>query len=69
MSELNILWYIERIKDMLREIDRLVSEPTMTNSKREIILFNTNEVEICLYAIIRKLKDEPRATQSTHPTS
>lgn len=57
MSEPDIPWHIGRIKDMLEEIDKLVREETMTNSKREIITFNTNEVWIHIYAIIRQLKD------------
>jgi hypothetical protein len=60
MSEPNVDWYIHRIKVMLGEIDKLVFEPTMTNSKREIISHNTNEIEINLHTIIRKLKEEKR---------
>lgn len=55
MSEPDVDWYIDRIKVMLREIDNLISEP-MTNSKREIIFYNTNEIEINLHTIIRKIK-------------
>lgn len=58
MSEPDTDWYIQRIKIMLGDIDRLVSEPMMTSSKREIILYNTNEIEICLYTIIRKVRAE-----------
>ncbi len=58
MSEPDVDWYIHRIKAMLGEIDKLVFEDTMTNSKREIISSNTNEIEINLHTIIRKLKEE-----------
>jgi hypothetical protein len=58
MSEPDINWYIHRIKCMLDEIDKLVLEPTMTNSKREIISHNTNEIEINLHIIIRKLSSK-----------
>jgi len=58
MSEPALDYFIERIKIMLREIDSLVDEPAMTNSKREIIKFNTNEIELNLYIIMRKLIDE-----------
>lgn len=57
MSEPNVDWYVNRIKVMLGEIDKLVFEPIMTNSKREIISSNTNEIEIMLHTIIRKLKN------------
>jgi len=56
MSEPDVDWYIHRIKVMLGEIDKLIFEPTMTNSKREIISHNTNEIEIYLHTIVRKLK-------------
>ncbi len=57
MSEPEVEWYIERMKILLKEIDSLASESIMTNSKREIILFNTNEIEIIFYTIMRKLKE------------
>lgn len=57
MSEPEVEWYINRIKVMLGEIDKLIFEPIMTNSKREIISSNTNEIEINLHIIIRKLKN------------
>lgn len=58
MSEPDVDWYINRIKTMLGEIDKLVLEPyPMTNSKKEIISHNTNEIEINLHTIIRKLKN------------
>jgi hypothetical protein len=57
MSEPNVDYYINRIKVMLGEIDKLVFEDIMTNSKREIISHNTNEIEINLHTIIRKLKE------------
>jgi len=56
MSEPDVDWYIHCIKVMLGEIDKLVFEDVMTNSKREIISHNTNEIEINLHTIIRKLK-------------
>ena len=56
MSEPELEWYINRIKKLLTEIDDLVSGP-MTNSIREIVMYNTNEVEINLHTIIRKLKN------------
>ncbi len=58
MSEPDVNWYVHRIKVMLGEIDKLVFEETMTNSKREIISHNTNEIEINLHIIMRKLKDD-----------
>lgn len=58
MSEPEVGWYIHRIEVMLEEINELASESVMTNSKREIISFNANEIMINLYAIIRKLKDD-----------
>ena len=57
MSEPSVEWYIDRIKKMLGEIDKLVFEPIMTNSKREIISYNTNEIEINLHTIVRKLNN------------
>lgn len=57
MSEPEVEWFIERIKAMLREIDTYIHEPyIITNSLREIISHNCNEIEIDLYTIIRKLK-------------
>ena len=61
MSEPDVDWYIHRIKVMLGEIDKLVFEDTMTNSKREIISYNTNEIEINLHTIIRKLKNDAKS--------
>lgn len=58
MSEPDVEWYINRVKVMLEEINKLIFEPTMTNSKREIISYNTNEIEINLHIIIRKLKSK-----------
>lgn len=57
MSEPDVDWYINRIKVMLKEIDELIFTPTMTNSVREIISHNANEIEINLHIIIRKLKE------------
>lgn len=57
MSEPEVEWYVQRIKVMLGEIDSLVlTSPNLTNSIREIISHNTNEIEINLHTIIRKLK-------------
>jgi len=61
MSEPGTDWYIHRIKVMLGEIDKLVFESTMINSKREIIPHNTNEIKINLHTIIKKLKENDRA--------
>lgn len=58
MSEPDVPYAIGRIKELLEEVDKLVDEPIMTNSKREIIKFNTNEVWHHIYFIIRKLKNE-----------
>ena len=55
MSEPNVDWYVHRIKTMLGEIDKLIFESTATNSIKEIISSNTNEIEINLHTIIRKL--------------
>lgn len=56
MSEPEVEWYINRIKILLGEIDSLIlTSPNLTNSIREIISFNTNEIEIILHTIIRKL--------------
>mgnify|MGYP001563045802 FL=1 len=52
MSEPEVEWYIDRVKMMLVEIDSLVSGAYLTNSIREIIQFNCNEIEIDLYTII-----------------
>ena len=60
MSDPDVEWYIRQIKIMLVEIDRLVFEDVMTNSKREIISSNINEIEIKLYIIIRKLKNDAK---------
>jgi hypothetical protein len=58
MSDPDVDWYVTRIKEMLGEIDLLIlTSPILTNSIREIISSNTNEIEIKLHAIIRKLKN------------
>ena len=54
MSEPEVEWYVQQIKRRLKEIDDLVSSP-MTNAIREIVMGNTNEIEIDLHTIIRKL--------------
>lgn len=57
MSEPEVQWYIERIQYMLAEIDKLVlTSDHLTNSMKEIISSNTNEIEINLFTIIRKLR-------------
>lgn len=58
MSEPNVDWYLDRIKMMLGEIDKLTFEETVTNSKRKIISYNTNEIEINIHTIIRKLSEQ-----------
>ena len=58
MSEPETNWYINRIKVMLGEIDKLIFESSATNSIKEIISSNTNEIEIALHTIIRKLRSE-----------
>ncbi len=60
MSEPEVEWYIDRVKMMLVEIDGLVSGAYLTNSIREIIQHNCNEIELNLYTIIRKLKNESK---------
>lgn len=70
MSEPPVSWYVDRIKVLLGEIDKLVLEPCpMTNSKKEIISYNTNEIEINLYTIIRKLTHEDRPPTGSHKAS
>lgn len=56
MSEPDVEWHVNRIKVMLGEIDKLIFESNLTNSVKEIISSNTNEIEIYLHTIIRKLK-------------
>ncbi len=58
MSEPCVEWFVERIRIQLREIDNLVNGQVMTNSMREIIKFDTNEIEINLHTIVRKLKND-----------
>lgn len=65
MSEPPVDWYVHRIKQMLGEIDKLIFEGPLTNSKIEIISFNTNEIEINLHTIIRKLRDSPSSTSDS----
>lgn len=59
MSEPDVEWYVNRIKTMLGEIDKLAFESTATNSIKEIISSNTDEIEITLHRIIRKLGGAP----------
>lgn len=58
MSEPDVEWYIERVKQLLQEIDRLIHSPVITNSIKDIISYDTNEIEIDLHAIVRKLREE-----------
>lgn len=59
MSEPEVDWYVQQIKRLLGEIDTLVlTSPSLTNSIREIISHDTNEIEIDLHTIIRKLRSE-----------
>lgn len=63
MSEPDVDWYVDQIKRMLGEIDKLVlTSSNLTNSIREIISSNTNEIEIKLHTIIRKLKNDNSST-------
>lgn len=66
MSDPDVDWYVKRIIENLKDIDKFVAESNLTNSIREIIHHNTNEIELKLYTIIRKLKDESRPIKSTH---
>jgi len=59
MSEPDVEWHVQRIKTMLGEIDKLVFESSATNSIKEIISSNTDEIEITLHRIIRKLGGAP----------
>lgn len=57
MGEPDADWHIQQIKILLGEIDKLIlTSSNLTNSIREIISHNTNEIEIKLHIIIRKLK-------------
>lgn len=67
MSEPEVAWYVDRIKVMLGEIDTIVLTRDLTNAMREIISHNTNEIEIDLHIIIRKLR-EPRPPEVTDTT-
>ena len=58
MSDPDIEWYINCIIENLKDIDRFVDEPFLTNSMKEIIHLNTNEIEIKIHTIVRKLKEE-----------
>lgn len=58
MSEPDVDWYIKCVIENLKDIDKFVDEPHLTNSMKEIIHHNINEIEIKLYTIIRKLKSE-----------
>ena len=73
MSEPEVEWYIDRIKMMLAEIDGLISvcpsQNFLTNSIREIIQHNVNEIEINMFTVIRKLKDGHRKAQEHNQAS
>lgn len=56
MSEPDVEWHVEQIKRILGEIDTLVLTSQLTNSIKEIISHDTNEIEIKLHTIIRKLR-------------
>jgi hypothetical protein len=56
MSEPDVDWYVKCIIEDLKDIDKFASEPHLTNSMREIIHHNTNEIEIKLHTIVRKLR-------------
>jgi len=58
MSEPEVQWYIDRTREQLTEIRSLVSEKHVTNSMREIVLHDLEEVETNLFTIIRKLREE-----------
>ena len=58
MSEPDVEWYVKCIQENLKDIDRFIDEPHLTNSMKEIIRHNTNEIEIKLHTIIRKLRSE-----------
>ena len=58
MSEPEVQWYVTRIQEMLGEIDKLILTSTLTNSVKEIISFNTNEIEVNLFVILRKLENK-----------
>jgi len=58
VSEPDVDWYVKCIIDNLKDIDKFVDEPHLTNSMKEIIHNDINEIEIKLYTIIRKLKEE-----------
>jgi len=58
MSEPDVEWYVSCIVENLKDIDKFIDEPHLTNSMKEIIHYNTNEIELKLYTIIRKLKND-----------
>jgi hypothetical protein len=59
MSEPDVDWYIQQIKRRLGEIDSLIlKSPSITNSISQIICSDTNEIEIDLHIIVRKLREE-----------
>ena len=55
MSEPEVDWYIQQIKRRLGEIDKLVLTSQLTNSIKEIISSDIDEIEIDLHTIVRKL--------------
>lgn len=69
MSEPDVNFYIDRIKVMLGEIDSLVLTGELTNSKREIISFDTNEIETDLHIILRKMQHRDDTTRNRNQGS
>jgi GTP-binding protein EngB required for normal cell division len=57
LSEPDIDWYIQQNNRLIKEIEQLMDSHTLTNSMREIILHNTNEIEINFHVIMRKLRE------------
>lgn len=60
MSEPDVEWYIKCIQENLKDIDHFIDEPHLTNSMKEIIHHDVNEIEIKLYTIVRKLKNDTK---------
>lgn len=57
MSQPDKEWILRQIKIKLDEIDKFVStDIPLTNSMREIIRHNTNEIELKIYELIRVIE-------------
>lgn len=69
MSEPEVQWYIDRFRERVEEINRLTFESIGPNSIKEIIRHNCNEIEIDLYTIIRKVRDESRQIEKLDTAS